>query len=177
LNGKVVAVALAVLAILAGGAYLFFAPAHVTLSITDPPPQPYDSSITAIEVIFTRIEIHAAGAGNESGWHILMSGGTVNLLNVLNISQVLGTTSVPAGKYSEVRFIVNQTIITVNGVNIPYTVPSANQTGFKVVITGGGFQVMGGLSVTVLLDLAFKNNEILNNPQHVLTPVATATVK
>jgi len=106
-----------------------------------------------------------------------MSGGTVNLLNVLNISQVLGTTSVPAGKYGEVRFTVNQTIITINGVNIPYTVPSANQTGFKVVITGGGFQVMGGLSVTVLLDLAFKNNEILNNPQHNLTPVATARVK
>ncbi len=177
MNGKVVAVALAVLAILAGGAYLFYAPAHVTLSITDPPPQPYDSSITAIEVTFTRIEIHAAGAGNESGWHTLMSGGTVNLLNVLNASQVLGSSTVPAGKYSEIRFFINKTIITINGVNVPYTVPSANQTGFKVAITGGGFQVMGGLSATVLLDLAFKNNEILNNPQHTLTPVATATVK
>ena len=101
----------------------------------------------------------------------------MNLLNVLNISQVLGTTTVPAGKYSEIRFFLYQTIITINAVNIPYTVPSASQTGFKVVITGGGFQVMGGLSVTVLLDLAFKNNEILNNPQHILAPVATATVK
>ena len=165
------------LGILAGGAYLFYAPAHVTLSITDPPPQPYDSSITAIEVTFTRIEVHTAGAGNESGWHSILSGGTVNLLNVLNVSQVLGSSTVPAGKFGEIRFFINQTIITISGVNIPYTVPSTNQTGFKVVITGGGFQVMGGLSVTVLLDLAFKNNEILNDPQHILTPVATATVK
>jgi len=124
----------------------------VTLSITDPPPQGYDSSITAIEVTFTRIEIHATGAGNETGWHTLMPRGTMNLLNVLNISQVLGTTTVPAGKYSEIRFFLYQTIITINAVNIPYTVPSASQTGFKVVITGGGFQVIGGLSVTVMLD-------------------------
>ena len=177
MNPKVLAVVIALLAILASGAYLFYAPAHVTLSITDPPPQPYDNSITAIQVTFSRIDIHAAGAGNDSGWHTIMSGGTVNLLNVLNISQIIGSSTIPAGKYGEIRFFINQTIITINGENIPYMVPSANQTGFKVAITGGGFQVMGGLSATVQLDLSFKNSEILNNPQHTLTPVATATVK
>jgi len=177
LNGKIVAVVLALLALSAGGAYLLYAPGRLTLSIMDPPPQPYDSSITAITVTFTRIEIHSAGGGNNSGWHTIMSGGTVDLLKVLNVSQVLGTTSIPAGKYTEIRFFINQTFITISGVKVAYSVPSANQTGFKVPITSGGVQVVGGLSANIQLDLAFKNNEILNNPQLILNPVATARVK
>jgi len=177
LNGKIVAVVLALLALSVGGAYLLYAPGRLTLSITDPPPQPYDSSISAITVTFTRIEIHSAGAGNDSGWHTIITGGTVDLMKILNVSKVLGTTSIPAGKYTEIRFSISQTIIIVSGVNVDYTVPSANQTGFKVPITGGGLQVVGGLSAYVQLDLAFKNSDIINNPQHVLSPVATATVK
>ena len=101
----------------------------------------------------------------------------MDLLKVLNVSQVLGTTSIPAGKYTEIRFFINQTFITISGVKVAYSVPSANQTGFKVPITSGGVQVVGSLSANIQLDLAFKNNEILNNPQLILNPVATATVK
>ena len=170
------AVILAILAISAAGAYLLYAPARVTLSIMDPPPQPYDSSISAITVTFSKIEIHSAGAGNDSGWHTLTTSGTVNLLTVLNVSKVLGTSNVPAGKYTEIRFFISQVTITISGVNVNYTVPSANQTGFKVTITGGGLQVIGGLSGSVTLDLAFRNSEIISNTQLTLTPVATATV-
>ena len=46
----------------------------------------------------------------------------------------------------------------------------------KIPITGGGFQVYGGLTASVILDLSFKNNEILSNPTGKLNPVATATV-
>jgi|SRR5215467_1086525 len=175
MNGKLVAVILAVLAITAAGGCLLYAPANVTLKLMDPPPQSYDSSITSITVTFSKIEIHSAGGGNASGWHTLMTSGTVNLLTVLNVSKALSTTSIPAGKYTEIRFFISQTIITINGVNVGYSVPSANQTGFKVPITGGGLQVIGGLSGSVTLDLAFKDSEILNNPSLILNPVATAT--
>ncbi len=141
----------------------------------DPPPETYSSSITAITITFTKIEVHAANAGNDSGWHTLTTGGAVDLLSVLNAAQVLGTSNIPPGKYSEIRFFTSQAIITISGTDITYTIPSA-QTGFKLVITGGGFQVMGGQSINVTLDLAFRNTEILNNPQRTLTPVATATV-
>ncbi len=176
MNGKILAVILVVLAISGVGAYLLYGAARVTMSIMDPPPQQYDSSITAITVTFSKIEIHSAGAGNDSGWHTIMTSGTVNLLTVLNVSKVLGSASIPAGKYTEIRFFISQTIITISGVDVPYSVPSANQTGFKVPITGGGLQVMGGLSGSVTLDLAFRNSEIMNNAQLMLTPVATATV-
>src|SRR5215467_11837533 len=106
MNGKLVAVILAVLAITAAGGYLLYAPAHVTLKVMDPPPQPYDSSITSITVTFSKIEIHSAGAGNESGWHTLMTTGTIDLRTVLNASKVLGSASIPAGKYTEIRFFI-----------------------------------------------------------------------
>ncbi len=168
---------LAVLAVAAGGAFLLYAPAPVTLSIIDPPPESYSGTISAITITFTKIEIHAAGAGNDSGWHTLTTGATVNLLSVLNVSKVLGTSSIPAGKYTEIRFFASTAIITINGVNVTYTIPSAGQTGFKVPITGGGLQVVGGVSASVQLDLGFRNSEIISNPQLTLTPVATATVK
>ena len=176
MNRKILAVVLALLAIAGAGGFLLYSSGRVSMSIKDPPPQPYDSSITAITVTFSKIDIHSAGAGNDSGWHTIMTSGTVNLLTVLNVAKVLGTASIPAGKYTEIRFFISQAIVTIGGVNVAYSVPSANQTGFKVPITGGGLQVTGGLSASVQLDLAFRNSEIMNNVNLALTPVATATV-
>jgi uncharacterized protein DUF4382 len=176
MNRKILAVILVAVGVSASVGFLFYGPAYVRLGITDPPPQPYDSSISAIKVTFTKIEIHVANASDQSGWHTLSTGGTVNLLSVLNVQQVLGTSSIPAGKYTEIRFFASQAIITINGTPVTYTIPGGNQTGFKVTVTGGGFQVVGGQTVNVQLDLAFRNSEIMNNPQHILTPVATASV-
>lgn len=92
------------------------------------------------------------------------------------MSKVLGGASVPQGKYSEIRFFASQAIITINGVDKTYTIPGGDQTGIKVVITGGGFQIFGGQSLTVQLDLAFNNSEIMNNPTMRLPPVATAKI-
>ncbi len=63
----------------------------------------------------------------------------------------------------------------INGAPVAYAIPGGNSTGFKVAIIGGGFQVLGGQTVQVQLDLAFRDNEIMSNPQHRLTPIATAT--
>ncbi len=176
MNRKILAVVLALVAASASTGFLFYGPAYVKLGVIDPPPQPYDPSISAITVTFTRIEVHVANASEQSGWHTLSTGGTVNLLSVLNVQQVLGTSSVPAGKYTEIRFFASQAIITINGTPVTYSIPGGNQTGFKIAITGGGFQVLGGQTVNVQLDLAFRNSKIMNNPQHILTPVATAKV-
>ncbi len=176
MNRKILAVVLALVAASASTGFLFYGPAYVKLGVIDPPPQPYDPSISAITVMFTRIEVHVANASEQSGWHTLSTGGTVNLLSVLNVQQVLGTSSVPAGKYTEIRFFASQAIITINGTPVTYSIPGGNQTGFKIAITGGGFQMLGGQTVNVQLDLAFRNSEIVNNPQHILTPVATAKV-
>src|SRR6266704_3345395 len=105
---RTILLALVLVLVVVGGVvgFLFYAPSNAQISIRDPPQQPYDSSIQAIYVTFTSIEIHSANAGDASGWHTLTTSATVN----------------------------------------------------------------------VVLDLSFKNSEILNNPTLNLNPVATAEV-
>src|SRR5207245_8083547 len=82
---KMVLALVLVLVVVGGvGGFLFYAPSNVQISIRDPPQQPYDSSITAIFVTFTSIDIHTANAGTDSGWHTLTTDATVNLFTVLN---------------------------------------------------------------------------------------------
>src|SRR5438128_10960608 len=81
--------ALVLVLVVVGGVVgvLFYAPSTVQISIRDPRQQPYDSSITAIFVTFTSIDIHAANAGSDSGLHTITTGETVNLITVRHVSQ------------------------------------------------------------------------------------------
>jgi Domain of unknown function (DUF4382) len=168
------ALALILVVIIAGAVtgFLFYGPTSISLSIKDPPQTPYDSTVQAIYVTFTSIGVHTANAGNSSGWHTIGTSATVNLLTVLNVSSTLGRSSLPAGKYTELRFNVSQVIVTISGVNVTFSVPSGS---FKVPILNGGFQAYGAITVNVELDLSFKDSEILSMNGH-LTPVATARV-
>ena len=172
--------ALAIMTIILGASistmYLYYMPSHLTLSISDPPPTPYSNNITAIYVTISEIDIHSAGAANASGWHTISTSMTINLESVLSVPQLVGTTQLPPGTYSEIRFFASQAVITIDGANQVYTIPGDNQTGFKVPITNSGFHIYGGQTLTVQLDISFNNNQILNNPTMTLTPVATAKV-
>jgi hypothetical protein len=167
--------ALVLVLVVVGGVvgFLFYAPSNVQISIRDPPQQPYDPSIQAIYVTFTSIDIHTANAASDSGWHTITTEATVNLFTVLNASKVLDKASLPAGKYTELRFNVSKVVVTKSGVNVTYTIPSGS---LKIPITGAGAQAYGALTVNVELDLSFKSSEILSNPTLTLNPVATAKV-
>ena len=102
-----------------------------------------------------------------------ISAQTIDMMNVLNVSKVLGTMKFSAGKYDILRF--NVTAVTVDFVSTAsasYIVPSGS---LKVPVTNGGFQITATSSVTVSLTLSFNNQEILAMNSH-LTPVAKAAV-
>jgi len=168
----VLAIVLVVVIAGAVAGFLFYGPSQLQLSIKDPPQTSYDPTIQAIYVTFTSIEVHTSNAGNSSGWHTIVTGATINLLTVLNVSSVIGKSSLPSGKYTELRFNVSQVIVSISGVNITYRIPSGS---LKVPILYGGFQGYGALTVNLQLDLSFNDNEILTMNGH-LTPVATAKV-
>jgi Domain of unknown function (DUF4382) len=173
-KGILAALVLAVVIIAVAG-FLFYGPSNVTVTVKDPPPQQYDPSISAILVSFSKIELHSANAGNESGWHTVTTGATVDLMQVLTISKILAKAQISAGTYHEIRLFTGTANITIAGVVVTYHIPSGEQTGIKVVISGG-LTILGGLGQTVQLDFAFKNSEILQNPSLTLNPVVSASV-
>ncbi len=177
------------------GAYFFSPPVTtsnvpvgtIRLLITDPPinqasSQTYDPSIQGIFVTFTRIEIHAADAGSDSGWHSLTVGSkTIDLLQVLSVSDLLGSASLPTGKYDVIRMFADTARVVIDGRNFVYNIPGAAHTGLKVPIVPGGFMLTAGGTVSVLLSLSFNSHEILaqqhNKNVRNLVPVVTAEVR
>jgi hypothetical protein len=100
-------------------------------------------------------------ADNDAGLPVVASFGDgvdVNILHLHFIPQLLGSTSVPAGSYTQLRLILapnqpnlnNYVILTDNpDQKQPLTTPSAQQSGLKIV---GNFTVSAGGINTVLLD-------------------------
>src|SRR6266567_2456528 len=101
---------LAILTIILGAsssiAYLYYAPSHLTLSITDPPPTPYSNNITATHV-------------------------TLTLMTLLSTSKLLGTAQLPTREILRDQILRQPSHITIDGTNTTYTIPSGNQTGIK----------------------------------------------
>ena len=164
------------------GSYFFFryaAVGTVRLLITDPPAydagsQTYDPSIKDIVVTFTMVEIHAAQAGSDSGWHSLRVSSTdIHLLEVLNVAKVIGSASLPTGKYDAIRLFANTVRVVIDGRNVTFRIPSGGQTGIKVPIVQGGFMLSMGQTVNVLLTLSFNSHELLANGTNI-TPVVRA---
>jgi hypothetical protein len=178
-----IAVILAIIIIGSIAGYLFYTnyvQGTMTLTITDPAQaqyvnsQQYDPSITHINVTFLQFEVHVAGQGDSSGWKpITISPQTIDMMNVLSVSKVVGKAPLPAGKYDSLRFNVTAVNVSFSGKpSVMYTVPSGS---LKVPVANGGFQITATSSVTVQLTLSFNNNEILAMNGH-LSPVATAKV-
>ncbi len=178
-----IAVILAIIIIGSIAGYLFYTnyvQGTMTLTITDPAQaqysssQQYDPSITHINVAFSQFQVHVAGQGDSRGWQtIKISPQTIDMINVLSLSQVLGKVPLPAGKYDIIRFNVTAVTVSFSGKpSVIYTVPDGS---LKVPVINGGFQITATSSVTVQLTLSFNNTEILAMNGN-LTPVATAKV-
>jgi hypothetical protein len=73
----------------------------------------------------------------------------------VNVSQTVGSAKLPAGKYDQIRFFATNATVTTLGVSKTINIPSGSQTGIKVVINGGGFQMTPTSSVNVQLTLQF----------------------
>jgi uncharacterized protein DUF4382 len=178
-----VAVILAIIIIGAIAGYIFYTdyvPGTLTLAIIDPaqaPPgnsQQYDPSITQINVAVSGFQVHIAGQADTSGWAAIpISSQTIDMMSVLNVSKILGTMKLSAGKYDILRFNVTSVSVKfVSGTGASYAVPSGS---LKIPVTNGGFQITATSSVTVTLTLSFNNQEILAMNGN-LTPVTKATV-
>ncbi len=149
--------------------------------LTDPPTVP--ENVSAVYIEYSEVQVHIADAGNSSGWYQLTGSGEVNLMSVVNVSQTIATSNLPAGKFNGLRF-------NVTGVSVTYSpdldiVKSQNYTGLMVnshntlyVWIPGGINVTAAETSAALVDLT--PTVVLagsaSNPTFVFIPTATGYV-
>jgi len=140
---------LALLAISSYSVYTTFGSGTLVLKMRDPPSG--WGPATAVYITFNDVLIHRADAGNESGWFSTgASAVNLSLTEIVNVSRVIGQSSLQAGLYNIVRFNITQAIATVNGVNHTCTVESGS---LNVPITGGGIRINAGQTAYLIIDV------------------------
>ena len=115
----------------------------------------YDS----VNITFSQVSAHI-----DSQW-ITIKGDpvTVDLLEWTNGNKLLlGSADVPAGKYTQVRIIIDEAKIGVNGDVFPLTVPSGAQTGLKF---GPQFSIEEGSVYDIVFDFDVNQSIVVNGPK------------
>jgi uncharacterized protein DUF4382 len=120
-----------------------------TLSIllTDPPTVP--AGVTAIYVTYSNVAVHVGNAGNQTGWTDANTTGTINLMQMVNVSSTIATVKVSTGVYNALRFNVSSAQVTFNGGNYTAFVPKAELT----VIIPGGIEVNSTSTAGAIIDM------------------------
>jgi Domain of unknown function (DUF4382) len=151
-------------------------------SITDSPAHP---NFDSIHLTIDRVVVVPAGkeglADNDPGLPVIAAfpaGLGVDILNLHFVPQILGTLTIPAGRYSQVRLILAPDMPTINNyviltrnpaVRVPLKTPSAQESGLKIV---GNFTVTAGAFNTILLDFNPENAIVIagNSGNIILKP-------
>ncbi len=121
----------------------------VVFSLTDPPSVP--NGTQALNITYSSLQAHYVSSGNTntSAWVSGSGSGNLDLMALINSSQVIGTGSVPANStINMVRFDITSAYIVINGTKYNVTVPSGELT---MPVTGGG-RITSNSSV--LIDLS-----------------------
>ncbi|HLO14200.1 MAG TPA: DUF4382 domain-containing protein [Anaerolineales bacterium] len=172
-----------------GGVTAAKATGTLQVSITDSPPYRNFSSIHLTIVKVVVVPTGKEGmADDDPGLPVIavFPGGTgVDILNLHFIPQILGTTAIPAGSYSQVRLILAPNGSTLNNYvtlasnpteKLPLKTPSAQQSGLKII---GNFTVTAGSFNTIVLD--FDPNEAIvfagNSSNIILKPTGIRIIQ
>jgi hypothetical protein len=112
------------------------------VALTDAPSCGYDHVYVTVEKV--RVHLSAGAADSDAGWRevVLSPARRVDLLSLTNgVLEELGTTPLPAGRYSQVRLVLAENtgafplanaIQPTGGALIALDTPSAQQSGLKM---------------------------------------------
>lgn len=121
--------------------------AAVEVRLTDAP-----AEYQEVNVDIQDVQVHSEGGDPDDGWISLsINKGVYNLLELTNgLDTLLGSTTLPAGKITQVRLILgDDNSIKTNNVSTDLNIPSAQQSGLKVQVNT---ELKEGISYTILLD-------------------------
>ena len=139
---------------------------RLTIYLSDSP-----ASFDSVVVCISRVEVHKSGSDSTSGWSVINdSSRYFDLLQLMNgASAVLGDTSLTAGKYTQIRLIVEDGSYVVDGgVRHDLIIPSGSQTGIKL---NHSFTIESNKLYELLLDFNVdKSIHITGNGVYKLKP-------
>lgn len=130
-----------------------------------------DPSITAINVTIDRVEAHV----NNQWIEVSNTPVSVNLLNLTDTSLNLGSATLPAGDYTQIRLFTSSATVTDADGEHDVEIPSALNTGIKLNIN---YTISPDTVTTILLDFNVgKSFNKTGSGQYKLQPVIPAVVK
>jgi hypothetical protein len=171
------------------GCDLFGGRATVTVKLTDAPVDA--STIQGVVVSFTGVQL-ASGNGDddpETTW-TFDPPREVELLDLVNgkTETLLDSVSLPAGTFSQIRFLVDlqqsedsapatpASYVTVSGENSALFVPSGQQTGYKAVFNGA-VDVPANGDLTFVVDWDVRKALVETGGRYILKPTFRVVVE
>jgi hypothetical protein len=153
-----------VVAVVAAGLYVTVSATTGTVSVRVKD-QPAEWS--HVNVTFSEVQVHQIGGDNSTGWKTLaVSGGTIDLIPLTNISAFLASASIPTGQYTQIRIVVSSaTGVMLNGTHVAFTVPSGE------LKTTNPFNVTPGDTTTLILEFDLSQSIIHNASGWIFKPV------
>jgi hypothetical protein len=125
-----------------------------SVMMTDPPTVP--ANVTDVYMTYDKVGVHISGDSNNSGWQILSSTGTIDLMQEINVSQTIATANLQAGEtFNALGFNITQVLVTYVSALGPsnYTAQLVyGNTRFFVPIPGG-ITISSSGSQAVMIDM------------------------
>lgn len=118
-------------------------------------------------VTFDQIAVHPADGGNASDWQTVnLTQKTVDLESLKSVSALVGSASLPAGTYTQLRIIVisAQGVMT-NNTKVNFTVPSGE------LRTADAFNITTGQTASLTLDINLARSIVDAGGTWIFTPV------
>ncbi|MEM4071759.1 MAG: hypothetical protein QXL63_00220 [Candidatus Micrarchaeaceae archaeon] len=94
----------------------------VPIQLADPPYVP--TGTTSLNISYSSLRVHYTGAGNASGWVNVSSSGTIDLIRLVNFTEIIGAANLPINSsINIVQFNITSASIAINGTVYPVTIP------------------------------------------------------
>ena len=159
-----------VMIVAAVGAYALLQPATGTMSI-----YVKDDAFAwkHVNVTFSEVRVHQASADNDTGWQtISIENDVIDLAALVNVSELLASSAIPAGKYTQVRIVVESaTGMMFNGTHVAFDVPSGE------LKTTHPFDLPAGDTKRLTLEIDLEHSIVQNASGWNFKPVLSAVTE
>ena len=144
---------------------------QVVFSLTDPPKVP--SGTQSLNITYSSIQAHYVESGGASGWVSGTGSGSLDLMSLINTSEVIGTGKIPANATIDaVSFDITSAKIVINGTSYNVTVPSGNLTAKVTGTTGSGTNSSVLIDISPVVATIYTNSSVV----FVMVPSVKAVV-